>query len=298
MINRWIVTTFAALLLAQSAWSSDNAAQAEIEAARQQLDEAARHLAELHRKYAAEQGRDYSIGIGDRPMLGVLLGGLAADGVPIAGVTPGSGAEEAGLIAGDVIIAIDGLDLSEGGIAGMRLLRGAIADLTPGDTVSIEYLRDGGSNLATVTTREESHHVRNMIEAPRMPQAMSGTIAFGRPGAVPGLRLHDLGPELGRYFGTDAGVLVLSAANLEGLEPGDVIREMDGQPVAHMGEVMMTIARSTGALELSLLRDGGYMTVSVQPGQGGWYGGEYRAIQVIETGDRAAPVDVEILTNN
>jgi predicted metalloprotease with PDZ domain len=319
MTNRWIVTMLATLLAAlqsPTAWPADETARAEIEAARQQLDEAARHLAELHRKYSAEQGRDYTMGvIGNRAMLGVLLGGMASNGVPIAGVTPGSGAEEAGLMAGDVIVAIDGLDLAAGGMAAMRALRGAIAELSPGETVSIEYLRDGGSNLASVTTREEGHHVMNMMEAPRvasfasavplpadattatMPRAMAGTVAFGA-GPGPGLRLHDLGPELGRYFGVDAGVLVLSASDPGGVQPGDVIQEIDGQPVADMGEVLMTMTQSPDVMVVTVLRDGGVMTVDLEPGGAGWYGNESRAIRVIDMGDAEAAADVEILTNN
>ncbi|KAF1719383.1 PDZ domain-containing protein [Pseudoxanthomonas wuyuanensis] len=54
-----------------------------------------------------------------------------------------------------------------------------------------------------------------------------------------GLNLASLDPQLGRYFGADRGVLVLSTGpELEGLQPGDVIRKVDGKPVSTPREVM------------------------------------------------------------
>ncbi|WP_454829255.1 PDZ domain-containing protein [Pseudoxanthomonas wuyuanensis] len=54
-----------------------------------------------------------------------------------------------------------------------------------------------------------------------------------------GLNLASLDPQLGRYFGADSGVLVLSTGpELEGLQPGDVIRKVDGKTVGTPREVM------------------------------------------------------------
>jgi hypothetical protein len=53
-----------------------------------------------------------------------------------------------------------------------------------------------------------------------------------------GLNLASVDPQLGRYFGTDGGVLVLSTGELAGLQPGDVIQRVDGKPVETPREVM------------------------------------------------------------
>ena len=55
------------------------------------------------------------------------------------------------------------------------------------------------------------------------------------------LNLIQLEPELGRYFGTDRGVLVLSAATLPGLKAGDVIQAIDGTTVATPQAAMRTL---------------------------------------------------------
>lgn len=53
-----------------------------------------------------------------------------------------------------------------------------------------------------------------------------------------GLNLAALDPQLGRYFGTDKGVLVLSSGELEGLQAGDVIQRVDGKAVDSPRAVM------------------------------------------------------------
>ena len=72
--------------------------------------------------------------------------------------------------------------------------------------------------------------------------------AAGTPCAFPvisealrwnGLNLASLDADLGKYFGTDKGVLVLGTGpGLGGLRAGDVIRSVDGKPVSTPREVM------------------------------------------------------------
>ncbi len=73
-----------------------------------------------------------------------------------------------------------------------------------------------------------------------------------------GLNLAAVGPQLGRYFGTDRGVLVLSAGDeLAGLQPGDVVQKIDGKPVDTPREAMAALrAKPAGsAIEVEFLRD-------------------------------------------
>ena len=56
------------------------------------------------------------------------------------------------------------------------------------------------------------------------------------------LNLATVDPLLGRYFGTEAGVLVLSAGeDLAGLQAGDVIRKVDGVPVTTPRDVTQAL---------------------------------------------------------
>ncbi|WP_305068986.1 PDZ domain-containing protein [Marilutibacter chinensis] len=73
-----------------------------------------------------------------------------------------------------------------------------------------------------------------------------------------GLNLASVDRELGRYFGTDAGVLVLSTGpELAGLEAGDVIRKVDGKAVTTPREAMDALREKDSGAKVAVeyLRD-------------------------------------------
>ncbi|MEJ7746366.1 MAG: PDZ domain-containing protein [Luteimonas sp.] len=72
-----------------------------------------------------------------------------------------------------------------------------------------------------------------------------------------GLNLASLDPQLGRYFGTDKGVLVLSNGELKGLQSGDVIQSVDGKSVGSPREVMAALRGKPAKAQVavSYLRD-------------------------------------------
>lgn len=104
-----------------------------IERARDQLDDAARRLAELHtRKWEFENSGPRA----ERPMLGVLLGDFpTAEGIPLAGVTPGGGAERAGLKGGDVLVALNGVRFDDRSEDHMDQWHRAMEPVNAGDRV-------------------------------------------------------------------------------------------------------------------------------------------------------------------
>jgi membrane-associated protease RseP (regulator of RpoE activity) len=151
------------------------ALEARLDEARQKLDAAARELGEIHRKlYARETVGSH----GNRPMLGVLIGGPGdAGGVKLVGVTPGGGADEAGLQAGDEITSINGLDLTVGDDP-MRALRNAMADVSPGDAVAVGYQRGGSFALADVTTSAKGVYIMKMGGMPDLDIDIGGIEAL------------------------------------------------------------------------------------------------------------------------
>ena len=64
----------------------------------------------------------------------------------ITSVGSGSGADKAGLKAGDVITAFDGTTINS-----VAKLRAVIASHAPGDSVTVTYLRGGSSHTVHVT---------------------------------------------------------------------------------------------------------------------------------------------------
>lgn len=82
----------------------------------------------------------------DRPYLGVRLEYDGdSDGLTVRAVIPGSPAEAAGVLAGDVLVSIDGTELS-----GLESLRTVAQEHAPGDTVSVTVDRDGSAVTLSV----------------------------------------------------------------------------------------------------------------------------------------------------
>ena len=148
-------------------------------------------------------------------------------GARIEGITPGGPAEKAGLKVGDVITRFNGTTL--GGAAseddersgpGMKLIDLA-RELDPGDTVQVEYRRGTDARKVTLVAEDlgGGRSWSGSMEMPdmgafkeMMPQMGPGSefeFAFGSPWG--GIELVELNPDLGDYFGTREGVLVVRA---------------------------------------------------------------------------------------
>lgn len=245
-----IVATVASglVLLAPSvtcgADAPDRAAlEKQLQSAREQLDRSAREVAELSRQlYGGSEG-DVMRFVQGRPsgaMLGINVGSGAArdEGVEVAGVSPGGPAEQAGLKAGDVLVAVDGQALKRSGERGPNAqLVEHMRGVEPGRVVKVDYLRAGQRRTASVTAAPAEPPMIRVLR-----ERLAGPLAEGL--AMPGLEgllgperglrsleLVTLTPKLGQYFGTDRGLLVVRAADAPGLplEEGDVLQTIDGR---------------------------------------------------------------------
>jgi aminopeptidase N len=74
---------------------------------------------------------------------------FSGEGVRIGAVSPGSPAETAGLLEGDIIVRLGGQD-----IANLKEYSDALKTHQPGDTVELTYLRDGAENTVSITLGE------------------------------------------------------------------------------------------------------------------------------------------------
>ncbi len=191
-------------------------------------------------------------------------------GARIEAVTPGGPADKAGLKAGDVITSFKGTAL--GGVAsqndedsgpGMKLIELA-HELDPGDTVQVEYRRGSASNKATIVAEELGWGGNMHVEAGtpewggEMPHNWEGPLMGMGPSAISltigdawgGIELVSLNPDLGDYFGTREGVLVVRASedSTLPLKGGDVIMAIGGRKPTSP-EHAMRILRSYDAGE-------------------------------------------------
>jgi len=77
---------------------------------------------------------------------GALVGGRDANGNPTSGVESGTPAAAAGIKDGDIIVSVNGKTIDEG-----HPLDATLAQFSPGDTVSVDVLRDGQHLTLQVT---------------------------------------------------------------------------------------------------------------------------------------------------
>jgi Do/DeqQ family serine protease len=167
----------------------------------------------------------------------------AARGVLVTRVSPGSPAADAGLAVGDVIVSIDGRAATN-----LNRLRNLIALTPPGREIAIGVLREGRERSipATLVNRDRA-----------IAAAIGGVYLDPLDAAV-----RDLDRDIARQLGFNRvfpGAVVVNIdedgpAGRAGLRVGDVIVEVDGEPIDGASDVLDRLTRSPGTARLGLVR--------------------------------------------
>lgn len=225
----------------------------QLEDAQASLEAAAREIARLSAELAApvvgEVTRRFG-GTGPRAMLGLSIED-AAGGVRVVGVSPNGPSATAGLETGDLIVAIGGARLDAGADASpSRLLLAQMREVEPGDDVGLTVQRDGREMNFTVAAREvepfgfgpRDFNVR--LRDLGLPRSDTMRAVFFGSSEWRSLELVPLTPELGAYFGTERGLLVVRAPDdpALGLRDGDVILDISGREPSTPEHAMRILA--------------------------------------------------------
>jgi serine protease Do len=179
------------------------------------------------------------------------LGLKNEDGALIASVTKDGPADKAGIQAGDVVVEFNGVKIRE-----VRDLTKTVAATRIGATVPVKFIRRGDEKSARITVGE-------LEEAER-----TGLLESGERSSAPdetmdslGLALAALTPQLRREYGVPeavSGVVILdvaqgSPAAANGIEPGDVIVEVNQQRVGSAKDIADKVEEMKKAGRESLL---------------------------------------------
>jgi S1-C subfamily serine protease len=286
-MKHWMAALLSGAMLAVTAVpalteEAEASVEQRLQDAQRRLEDAAREIAELSGEAAgphAFRQFEYILPGARRAMLGVNLGGVEPNGggVRVESVSPGGPAEEAGVKAGDVIVAIEAKPVTTG-----RELVRAMEAIEPGEKVQLGLKRDGKPVKLAVEARELDRvffagtralpGVRPLPALPALP-AMPVLHEFEGDmhwllGGWSDAELVTLTPDLGRYFGADKGVLVARAPGEAsfGLKDGDVIVSIGGRE-PQSGTHAMRILRSYQpgeSVELRILRDRRAQTLSAK----------------------------------
>ena len=177
------------------------------------------------------------------------LGAPDGKGVVVSRVTPADGpAARAGLKQGDVIREINGRKLSDS-----MELSSVVAELTPGKSVSLKYLRDGKEQTASLTIDDRSKIIKEDGEPTEETEPERG-------GTKLGMTVQGLTAQQARDFDMQPGEGVLvtnvqvgGVADDAGLRARDVILQINKMPVRNAEELRDIVSKLKPASEVLFL---------------------------------------------
>jgi serine protease Do len=188
-----------------------------------------------------------------------------ASGAIVAQVTPNSPASHAGLKQGDVIRTLNGQK-----IANSSALQIAVSELAPGTTISLGVLRDGkpiSLNVA-IGTYDGDHQER--ADNDGAPQ--SGKLGLAVGNLTQDVRQQLQAPE-DLHGAVVENVRPASPADDAGLQPGDVILEVNREPTKSANQFVSQVGADGNGGDLLLLvwskGNSSYRTVHPGSGQNG-----------------------------
>jgi Do/DeqQ family serine protease len=185
-------------------------------------------------------------------------------GVIVSQVQSGGAAERAGLKRGDVILALNGDVVSDS-----NSFRNDIAGTPPGRTVTLRIWREGSEQELRPTLGEfipEEPPARPAEEgSPERTTSESGRL---------GIAVQPLTPVLARQLGLGTDVQGLVVVDVDpvgpaaeaGIQQGDVIEQVNQQPIGSVGDLRTAVERSgTNPLLLLVNHRGRTIFVTIRP---------------------------------
>src|SRR5574341_2439575 len=184
------------------------------------------------------------------PELAKQFGIHDARGALVSDVLEGSPAEKAGVKRGDVIAEIDHKPVENA-----SHLRNLVAQLGVASKVPLKIVRDHKELVLDVAIAEQPQDMAVRKSREESPTA----------GGLGGLAGHDVTPELARRFGVreGEGVVVISVesgshAEESGVQPGDVILEVNRRPIRNakdFDKVLSEVGKTDAVLFLIRRQD-------------------------------------------
>jgi serine protease Do len=184
------------------------------------------------------------------PAVARSFGLVEAKGALVGDVTPSSPAAAAGLERGDVILRVNEKPVEDSGH-----LRNIVAGFPPRTTITLVILRHGKEQPVRVTVGEQ----------PSAPAAAREEEGRADPIQPLGVTVVDPSPELLRRLDLPRGargaivreVQPGSPAAEAGLRPGDLIQEVNRQPIRSTREFLQAVRQSAGRDLVLLVNRGG-----------------------------------------
>jgi serine protease Do len=176
------------------------------------------------------------------------------EGALVSSVEPGSPAGKAGLVAGDVVLAVNDHSIEQPADFARE-----IGDTKPGDTVKLRVWRNGSTQEMRATVGEAKPE-----KTAAAPQA-----ADRESRGKLGLALRPLSSDERKQLGISGGLAVESAAGpaaRAGIQPGDVILAINNETVQSVEQVRQLVEKSHANIALLVQREGNRLYIPVKVG--------------------------------
>jgi serine protease Do len=184
------------------------------------------------------------------PAMAKAFGQKQSEGIVVGDVSPNSPAKEAGIQTGDIILEVNGKPVTDS-----NQLRMSISMMQPGTDLKLKTLRNSTERDATV----------KLAEMPtESAKADSSNDDQGGSKALEGVEVSSLNARTARELGipeSTKGVVVTDidpASKMadSGLQKGDVIQQVNHQPVNNVSEFQSAISKAGSDPLLLVNRDG------------------------------------------
>jgi len=163
-------------------------AREEISRTHRELRRASQEVAHAHRDLMLAEDRRLRtrvINLGDRAMLGVILGNTTPEGIEIVGLSPDGPAERAGIQTGDVLVSLRGESLAADGenSSARDAVMEVMSDVENGEEIAADVLRDG--KQWSFMVEPEKREPASWASYIRLPEAVVAPTEPGSPAAAP-----------------------------------------------------------------------------------------------------------------
>jgi S1-C subfamily serine protease len=203
------------------------------------------------------------LGVGIQPVtsdLAASMGLKSTEGVLVGGVASGGPADKAGIKQGDVITQLNGSNVRDA-----NAFRNTIASTAPGTDVTLTVVRNG--------QQQQVHAKLDELTGNENPQGQTGP-GGGAGGGQLGVAVQPITPDIAAQLGipdVKNGLVVTSVdptgpAAQAGIQSGDVLIEINHQPINNVTDVKPALQKSGSRPALVLINRGGQtLFLTVRP---------------------------------
>lgn len=183
------------------------------------------------------------------PSMAKAFGEKEARGVLVGNVTPNSPAHASGIQRGDILLELNGKVITSA-----NHLRMSVSMMAPGANVKLKLLRNGDERETTV----------KLAEMPTETAKLNSNDEGGGSQTLDGVEVSPLNPQIAEQLGLPASTTGVVVSDVDpsskmadaGLRRGDVIQEVNHQPVKSVSEFQNALKKS-GDDPLLLVNRGG-----------------------------------------